>query len=483
MTDLRPSVRRPHAVLSRLGGADPESLARSGADDRMTAVRTGLALGLGFVFSAGAAFAALSIALPSVAPYWLLPPALVFAAMVAALDHAMIHSHWLSAGFEAARRRGLAAPGEPRGLASLPLAFSAGLRGLAAAAARVTLSFAIAFLVGSLAELMLFAPDIAARREAERRLANAPAVQAATRAFERRLAAAEADAAAAGRQAAASAVRAEARAAEVTEAARDAALALAGRVAALEDRRAAHLAEAARARAHADSERFGQVSDPRHSGLPGKGGRHGFWTSRAEAEEARAVEVVAEIARLRAAPDGLGEARRDAEALLARAARDSVRADELAAARDALAARRPAEIAAALRADPGHVEPTDGLVLRLEAMRALRESPATFAFALALKAVIMLVEMGALVARVLLSAPSLYGVRAATAFETAAAAEIDAAAALLDAAAGRAAGRAERADERQERQDRSRRQRQAGRRARAGFGRILDHAIERASAR
>ncbi len=465
-------------LLAHLGGVNPDRLEGGPLDDRQAALRTGLALTTSFLFVTGASAAALAIAFDGAGPATLavLAPAPLIGAAIALVDHAMIQSHWMEAGLAAARQRGFVPAGANGPMAMLRRAGAA----LVVAGVRVGLSASLAFSIATVVELSIFHSDIAARIAADQRAANALVLARAQGAVEANLAAAQAEAARLAASLAAVEKRGDALAREVAD-----------ETAALAAEREARLAQLQQQYDHSDehaydqsrrriAEQYGQRIDGVGTGKPGKGLVYDQADADARLAAARAKALAGEIAALRQAPllraadtEALGTAR--AETATLRAAHDAAIAE-----RDRRAAARAADVHAALVADPAYVPVADGLVTRLGAMRELEASPSVLAFTLAIKGLLMMLEMAGLIAKLLVAAPGRYGLFQALDFESDAAVAIEAAAERIDSFAEGAEQREERAEERRDSRDRRRRRRHVAAGARERFASTLRDAVDEA---
>jgi hypothetical protein len=436
-SDNAPPAHQPRRLslairlLARLGGADPAALAIASADDVMVAVRTGLALVASQIFVGGALFCGLTVALGQGQADAVLIglAAAVLAGIISFIDHAMIQAHWRQGGEDFLRDlRREEATDTLAGTARVErLAFAA--RGgsrlfnrLALYAFRGTLSFALAFTVATVLELVIFERDIVRRLESDRSARNAPLLAE----MDQRIGAEimrmdERVRATAGTVAAAQAEERRLGAMLAEREAREA-LPRAEQRARLEQARAAALEEMQRRRADAIAERQGVREGPQNSGVPGQGARFRNAEAQARAQAERAAALLEDIRRLEAPNPELDAARAALEAV-----RQRLRGLEAldAAARAGLSAavaERSASAKAMAVASGSYATPRDGLLLRLEALQTLKsESAALATFAAALKLVLMLAEMGGLASKLLASGASVYAVRAALAAETGAA--------------------------------------------------------------
>jgi hypothetical protein len=472
----RTALSRFERVLAHVGGVNPDRLEVGPLDDRQAAARTGLALTASFLFVAYAAANAIAIAFGD-SPASILVgvlPALLIAAAIILVDHAMIQSHWLEAGLAAARRRGFAQPG-----ASGPAAgFGRALRWLTVGAARIGLSLSLAFSIATVMELQIFHSDITAQLAADQRAANAAILARAQSAIQARIDATAAEAAQLEGPLAAAEARADSLAGRVADETEALSAAREVRIAQLEKDR-----DAAERLAYSDNraqfaELHGERIDGVGTGKAGRGPQFHYNEDDARLAADRAAKLSAEIAGLRQAPPPRGP---DADALdAARAAVATLRADHdrAVAERDRRASARSADVEAALRADPAYAPAADGLVARLGAMRELEASFAVFAFTFAVKALLMMVEMAGLLTKLMLAAPGRYGLRQALDFESDAADAIEAACDRIDVFAEGVDRRAERAEERRETRDVLRRRRHVAAGARARFAAELRDAVD-----
>lgn len=420
--------------LGYLGGVNTDRLAAAPLDDHIAAWRTGLALLASFAFIAMMATTALVVALGDE------PAALVKSAAIGMLiafsvvifDHAMIQSHWMQAGLREARRRGFDArnPHANVGVSSRVATFFTRAiqesgQGLFIILFRIALSLAIAFTVASLAILVLFEKDVSRRIEADHRAANAAIFRVAEANVDQEIARrtqeidrltvskAEVDAAA------------NRLASDTSTSTLAAMAARRDQLAVLERERAAALSEVMRRNADARAEEFGARDEARHSGMPGRGTRYAYAIAQAEIAQQRADQLGSEIARLSADAGGPASVREEIVKLRADSAALDERTRRMVAERDARVLSREADILKIAQSMPGYVPLRDGLVRRLDAMDALTAaSSSTALFALVMKLAVMLFEMAGLIAKVLVSGTSLYGVRTGLAFETAVSAEI-----------------------------------------------------------
>ncbi|MFZ5834776.1 MAG: DUF4407 domain-containing protein [Pseudomonadota bacterium] len=397
--------------FAALAGVNAERLALCPIDDRHAVMRTGIAMLCSFAFSVIVLTGALSVAFGGYA----LPLALIaalMAGMIILIDHAIIQSHWFQSGLEDARVRGFDAGAPPPGRSQMLW-----MNGL-----RITLSLIVAFTMAGFVDLLIYNSDIQRQIAADHQAQNASVIARARAAADGEIAQAESELARLDgllRDVRAQAIAADELAnAGLSAKRRHTATRLEALQAELPD-----LESAARAaRLDVIAEENGIRDSANHSGIAGRGTRYRAAEARALLAERRLGEIKREIA-------GLVEAARSGEPVASGAlAAAKPELDAMAGERAAMLARRDSlrggydsRVATAIKADPDFVPIDDGLVRRLEAMLTLMEQPAVWIKVWGLKLVIMAIEMGGLATKILLVAPTLYALRTATEFETAAA--------------------------------------------------------------
>lgn len=443
-------------LMCLLASVNPDRLAACPRDDHQATLRVGLAMLAAFAFVTTALTSAMAVAfeLHGGAVLRAVPVAALLASSFILIDHAIIQSDWYQSGLKAARRRGFNPDGAP-GPGWLRRAFIA--------LTRLTLSFTLAFCVAGFMQLAFFAADIQRQRLENHRASNAEVFAAAAARTDAAIARQTEELRLAERAEAAALASHEELARGLALVTREQMAAREARVAQLQQERNAALAEAARRRADAINEEHGRREAPHHTGVARRGPAWQAAIAHAEAAEARAAALAEEIRRLQS---GGGEARADLMAAAAAARADLDRAvarrAALLAARDAAVAGREAVLLAAAEADPRFVPMRDGLIERLNALGQLLQDPAAMWMALGIKALIIMVEMGGLLVKMLLVSPGLYSLRTAIEAEAAMAEAIGQAEAELAAHAHAAAEAQEaRAEMREERARRANRRRTA----------------------
>lgn len=478
------TLGRVTRVLARLGGANPERLRSCPADDLMAAVRSGLALASSYLFIAGALLLGLTVALGGGrSDLWILcASAALIAIIISLVDHSMIQTSWGAAGATHLRtlQRAIGATGAAgdrnlKASARVSRFISAIVLGIF----RLGLSLTLAFTLSTLLELVVFERDIVRRVEVARAAHNAPIIRDAEERVAGQISRLEA------RVRVLSEAHAAAQAEELRLSSqlsdldhRDGQRRAEMRMG-LEQQRATALEEAQRRRAEAIAERQGIRETSRNSGVAGEGARFRNAMSQAEALVQRADELMAEIVRLDQAGTAVAAARARLDAQRHRLT-DLVSREAAARAElDLAVAERASRIRTMAQSSESYAVVRDGLLLRIDTLEAMKaESPALALFAMALKALLMLCEMGGLVTKLLASGASVYAVK------TAAEVEIGSFQATLDAdaAIARALATREEAQSEQEREAQARARTRAAdaaaERARAHFDALLKDAVE-----
>ncbi|MGD1036618.1 MAG: DUF4407 domain-containing protein [Roseiarcus sp.] len=472
----RAALSRLERFFAHLGGVNPDRLETGPLDDRQAAARTGLALATSFLFVAYASANAIAIAFGDSLAIIIAGQlsALLIATAIILVDHAMIQSHWMEAGLAAARRRGFAPVGGTGPFAALGR-YS---RWLTVGAVRFGLSLSLAFTIATIVELQIFHSDIKAQIAADQRAANAPILARAESAVQARVDAAGAEVSRLGASLSTAEARADALARTVADEAAALGAAREAQIGQLERQRDAADQLAYSASRVRTAEQYGALINGAGTGKAGKGPQYRYNEDDARLAAERAVKLAAEIAGLRQAPPPRGPDADPLDAALAQVATLRAAHDQAVAERDRRTGSRSADIQAALVADPAYAPIADGLVTRLGAMRKLEASPAVFTFTLAIKALLMSVEMAGLLAKLMLAAPGRYGLYQALDFEGEAADAIEAASERIDAFADGVDRREERAEERRESRDAHRRRRHVAAGARKRFASVLRDAMD-----
>lgn len=202
-----------------------------------------------------------------------------------------------------------------------------------------------------------------------------------------------------------------------------------------EEKRASD-AEAARRDGDAINEHWGEKEAEHQSGRPGDGNRFNNARERGalakRTSERKAIEIqelhkLLEVLRERRMRH-LEQAQRSTDSVLARLRSEidaaiKMRADTSEAHRTAIA-QREARITTTAMARPEYVAKPDGFLTRVEALEVLREKPAVWWNSVWAKAIIMLIEVSAVLSKVFFSTPTLYALRTAIDFESTAHDEI-----------------------------------------------------------
>lgn len=402
-------------ILAVLAAIDAERLATCSRDDYTRIRNIGLSMVLSFLFLSFLTITALEIALGSLR---LLTVALglLIAGAVILFDQSVVFSHWYGLGRRIASRRGF----DPA-----PIGIGERATGFVVAAFRIGLSFALSFTLASYCELALWEADILSQMAKNNRAENAKILASARTAVQDEIdhVASRIDEI----DIIAGQYLADARSADTAN--RESHEELESQIRDLRRRANDFGKQLACVRLNIAAEERGIEDCSGVTRDQGKGDR--YWGFVAQEENLRTEKAMidSDLARLLVRREQLADQVGNAVTLVQPRLRELNKERGSLATRIAqLQAEREVRVSALVENDPGFVQKADGLIIRQEAFAQLvDQSPTLKVLSLAIKVVVMMIEMAGVLAALLQFRPSIYALYTVTEFE------VDAANRIADA--------------------------------------------------